>query len=76
MAAGIDACRQAGYAVIAVLGHPTYYPRYGFSRASTYGLTNAYGADDAFMVLELRPGALREIGGMLRYAPEFGELGV
>lgn len=34
------------------LGRIQYYPRFGFTRASDYGLGNEYGADEAFMVLE------------------------
>jgi putative acetyltransferase len=57
-----------------VLGHPEYYPRFGFRRAREVGLDNEYGADEAFMVLELRPGALPAAGGLARYGPEFAGL--
>ena len=53
-----------------VLGHPGYYPRFGFHRASELGLGNEYGADEAFMAVELRPGGL-PAGGLVRYGPEF-----
>ena len=41
-----------------VLGHVAYYPRFGFRKASLFGLGNEYGVDEEFMVLELRPGTL------------------
>jgi putative acetyltransferase len=73
--AGLEACRRANYEAVFVLGHINYYPRFGFSRAKNYGLANEYNADDAFMVLELRPGVLATISGLAKYAPEFGEVG-
>ena len=72
---GLEACRRAGYDAVVVLGHTTYYPRFGFSRAMDYGLNNEYNAQDAFMVMELRPGTLERIGGLVKYVPEFREAG-
>lgn len=73
--AGLDACRAAGVPFVVVLGHPEYYPRFGFRRASERGLGNEYGADEAFRVLELRPGSLPPGGGLVRYASEFALFG-
>jgi putative acetyltransferase len=72
---GLEACRRAGYDAVVVLGHTTYYPRFGFSRATDYGLTNEYDAQEAFMVMELRPGTLERIGGLVKYMPAFREAG-
>jgi putative acetyltransferase len=69
--AGLAAAARPGTGYVVVLGHPDYYPRFGFRRASTLGLRNEYGADDAFLVVELRPGALPRGGGLVRYGPEF-----
>src|SRR5204863_1426042 len=55
---GLAACNRAGYGFVVVLGWPEYYPRFGFIRADRRGLANEYGADEAFMVLELRDGAI------------------
>jgi len=73
--AGLELCRQMGYDAVVVLGHTSYYPRFGFSRAKDYGLDNEYNADAAFMVLELKAGSLRGVDGLVRYAPEFREAG-
>jgi putative acetyltransferase len=71
--AGLEACRRAGHGCVVVLGHPAYYPRFGFVSASRHGLAWEHPApDEAFMVLELRPGALAGRGGIVRYEPEFG----
>ena len=69
--AGIDACRKAGAPFVVVLGHPPYYPRFGFVPAVRFGLTFADAPPrDAFMALELEPGALANAAGRVRYAPE------
>ena len=58
-----------------VPGEPDYYFRFGFERASDRGLGNEYGADEHFMVAELREGALGDASGTVRYQPEFREAG-
>jgi putative acetyltransferase len=70
---GLKICQELGCDIVVVLGHTNYYPRFGFLRASDYGIKNEYGVDDPFMVMELRAGALSEISGMIKYQPEFEE---
>ena len=70
---GLEACRQAGCDVVVVLGHPRYYPRFGFLKAKECGLDNEYSAVDSFLVLELRKGVLPEVRGLVKYSPEFRE---
>ena len=72
--AGLDACRARGCGVVVVLGDPAYYARFGFRRATDHGVANEYGADEAFMLLELLPGTLPPAGGVARYAPAFASL--
>jgi putative acetyltransferase len=70
---GLAECRQAGYGCVVVVGHPEYYPRFGFAPARARGVVWEHPVpDEAFMLLELRPGALGGKGGIARYAPEFG----
>ena len=66
--------RQSGPTWVVVLGHPTYYPRFGFAPASRWTLTCDYGDTDAFQFLPLTAAADALRGGHIRYAPEFGEL--
>jgi putative acetyltransferase len=73
--AGLEACKRAGHDVVVVLGHTDYYPRFGFSQASEYGLGNEYNADEHFMALELREGALAQVRGVVKYQPEFNQAG-
>ena len=72
MRAGLDRCRAQGVPWIIVLGHPGYYPRFGFTPASRFGVRCAYPApDEAFMALELVPGTLGGAAGTVHYEPEF-----
>jgi putative acetyltransferase len=54
--AGLAECRKGGFDGVMVLGHPEYYPRFGFIPAGRFGLNCEYDApEEAFMALELRP---------------------
>ncbi len=70
---GLAACEAAAFGFVVVLGEPAYYQRFGFDRADRRGLGNEYGADEAFIVVELRDGAIPARGGVVRYGAEFGE---
>lgn len=68
--------RAGGHRAVVVLGHPEYYPRFGFVPASRFGLRCEYDApDEAFMALELVPGGLAGVSGLVRYRPEFAAFG-
>ncbi|SRR5690606_387012 len=74
--AGLEACQDESIDAVVVLGHPDYYPRFGFRDASTFGLRSEYDATPgAFMALELRPAALVDSAGLVRFHPAFGEVG-
>ncbi len=67
--AGLDALRDAGQRAVVVVGHPGYYPRFGFIPGADRGVRWEHGHDDAFFVLELVAGSLAG-GGVARYRPE------
>ena len=68
---GLHELRSRGHTAVVVLGHAGYYPRFGFQRASRFGLRCQFECpDEAFMALELRPGALAGVRGLVRYRPE------
>jgi putative acetyltransferase len=72
--AGIAMLKQKGCPFIIVLGHADYYPRFGFERASQYGIRSEWDVpDDAFMVLALDDEKMEGILGVARYRPEFAE---
>jgi putative acetyltransferase len=68
---GLDKLRGLGERVVIVVGHPGYYPRFGFSTERARSLENPF-PPDAFMALELSPGALDFIRGRVRYPHAFG----
>ena len=70
--AGLSASEAAGTPFIVVLGEPDYYRRFGFRKASLWGVTNVYGVDEPFMAMALRPDSIQP--GLALYAPEFASL--
>lgn len=71
--AALDAATQRGEQFITVLGHPGYYPRFGFTRASEHGVTMKVDVpDEALMVLSLDGKELPP--GTIRYAAAFGDI--
>ncbi len=73
--AGIQQCINEGYDAIVVLGHPNYYPRFGFLPSITYGIKSEYDVpDDVFMVLELREDSLKGNRGTVKYHEAFGSV--
>ena len=68
----LDAARLRGERLVLVLGHPEYYPRFGFVRASEYGIKPGFEVPDAaMMALALDPsGAVP--AGTIHYPAAFG----
>ena len=73
---GIEILRERGCPFIVVVGHPEYYPRFGFERASGHGLESQWQGipDEAFMVLVLDSRAMTGVRGMAKYRDEFNEV--
>ena len=73
---GVEMLRERGVPFIFVVGHPDYYPRFGFEPASAHGVRSQWEGipDEAFMVLVLDDRALDGASGVVRYRPEFDEL--
>jgi putative acetyltransferase len=72
--AGLEECRQLGHERVIVLGHPAYYPRFGFERASHYGVRFVYEApDEGCLIRALQSGALDGVSGVAKYQPEWNE---
>ncbi|MFC4604349.1 GNAT family N-acetyltransferase [Rhodococcus kronopolitis] len=71
--AAFEAAKARGERFVTVLGHPEYYPRFGFTRASIHGVTMKMSVpDDALMMLSL--GAEPLPSGVIRYAGAFGDI--
>jgi putative acetyltransferase len=70
--AAIERSREAGYGSMILVGHPNYYPRFGFLPASTWGIRYATPIrDEVFMALELVPGALADAAGTVHLPAAF-----
>jgi putative acetyltransferase len=70
--AALRRARALGHAFVVVLGHPEYYPRFGFKPASRFGLQFEHPVpDEVFLALELVPGGLQQASGVVRYLPAF-----
>jgi putative acetyltransferase len=72
---GLEDCRRLGHKIVVVIGHPGYYPRFGFLPARDRGLEVPFPVpDEAFMVLELVPGALKVAQGEIIYPIPFQKM--
>ena len=68
---GLDLLPRRGERIVIVLGHPDYYPRFGFSTDKARFLESPF-PPNAFMAMELYPGALDGIRGKVKYPAAFG----
>jgi putative acetyltransferase len=68
---GLRTCREAGHRIVLVLGHPAFYPRFGFSASLAVPLSSPFGGGDSWMAVELTPGALTGVVGRVEYPGPF-----
>ena len=73
---GLELLRERGCPFVVVVGHPEYYPRFGFERASKHGLASQWDGmpDEAFMVLILDAEAMSGTSGVAKYRDEFNDV--
>jgi len=72
---GLEHCKQMGYDAVIVLGHPDYYPRFGFTSSVKFGIKSTYEVpDNVFMIKELKEGVLSNCHGVIHYHKCFGQL--
>ena len=70
--AGLDQCRLLPAAAVVVLGHPEFYPRFGFLPSTRFGIRSEYDVpEEVFMALELEPGCLDGPPGVIQYHDAF-----
>jgi len=70
--AGLEQCKQIGYEAVVVLGHPEYYPRFGFAPSTRFGIGCEFQVpEEVFMLLELQSGYLRDVSGKVEYHAAF-----
>ena len=69
---GLELAKKMNYDAVIVLGHPEFYPYFGFRPASAWGIRAPFEVpDEAFMALELTSGALNNVMGIVAYPKEF-----
>lgn len=72
---GLERCKEWGATAVVVLGHPDFYPKFGFVPAVRFGLRCEYDVpEEAFMAIELRPGALHGVSGTVKYHAAFSNV--
>jgi len=73
--AGLAQCKQLGFTAVVVLGHPEYYPRFGFLPSSNFGIDSEYEVpEEVFMAMELQPEALHGKTGRVKYHAAFSNI--
>ena len=69
---GLARLRESHCPFVVVIGHPDFYPRFGFEQAAGYGLTCEWDVPaEAFMVAVLKPAVTSELAGLAKYRSEF-----
>ncbi len=72
---GIRLSRIKAYPGIIVLGHATYYPKFGFEKAAHFGISAPFDVPaENFLALELYPGGLVDFSGEIRYPDAFNQV--
>ena len=70
MQAALSAAAESDAHVVVLLGHPSYYPRFGFEPAQPLGLESRWTSGPAWMALRL-PGYDPSLRGMVQFPPAF-----
>jgi len=72
---GIEILKKSKCPFTIVLGHPEYYPRFGFEPASRYRITSQWEGvpDHAFMILWFDKSRINDVSGIAKYRDEFNE---
>ncbi|MBU1182187.1 MAG: N-acetyltransferase [Proteobacteria bacterium] len=70
---GLEILKEQGCPFVIVLGHPKYYPRFGFEPASRHNLKSQWEGvpDEAFMIAVFDSNLMRNSGGVARYRDGF-----
>lgn len=70
--AGHEVAGSLGYKAVVLLGHEGYYPKFGYVKASLYGIKAPFDVpDENYMVFVIDEYSMEKINGVVEYAPEF-----
>ena len=71
---GLKKAKELGYNSVVVVGHPNYYPRFGFKPAGIWDINLPFDIpDEAFMAIELKSNGLKDCSGIVEYPKEYEE---
>jgi len=71
---GLEIAKEIDFDAVIVVGHPNYYPRFGFTPASNWELQLPFDVpDDTFLILELKENTLKKYSGTVEYPKEYYE---
>lgn len=70
---GLNILHERRCPFVVLVGHPEYYPRFGFEPCSAHGITSQWEGipDNAFMILILDAQAMTGVSGVAKYRKEF-----
>ena len=73
---GLEECERLNHKLVIVLGHPNFYPKFGFKPAYDFGVIAPYDdiPKEVFLILELTSGALKGVSGIVEYPLAFQEV--
>jgi len=72
---GLARCQALGFDGVVVVGHPEYYPRFGFVQARSLGLSSDYDVPpEVFMAMALPGRSLEGVSGRVRFHAAFGSI--
>jgi len=71
---GLKKSLEMRYSSVIVVGHPNYYPRFGFKPASLWNIRLAIEVpDEVFMAVELTNDSLKDCSGIVEFPKEYRE---
>ena len=72
---GLIKVKEKGFHSVIVVGHPEYYPKFGFKSANIWHIKAPFNIpDNVFMAIELKDGALKNVDGTVQYPEEFNDV--
>ncbi|MEJ2595236.1 MAG: N-acetyltransferase [bacterium] len=72
---GLQVAHDLNHSSVVVLGHPSYYPKFGFQPASKWNIKSPFPApNEAFMARELKKGGLQNVSGKVEFPEAFAAL--
>jgi len=72
---GLNLLQEKGCPFVIVLGHPEYYPRFGFQPASSFNIKSQWDdvPDEVFMILVMDDKTMQNVSGTARFRDEFND---